>query len=571
MPKAAAYANNDVVLIAWSYPEKIANCLGFAIYRAESSTQPAEGGLVQAANSWEPLPAWVGFQGETNPNHDHKTTEIWPIQKFSWKDVTAKRGATYKYRIVPMLGAAGSLNADTANALETEEVSLRPDHGSISAYFNRGILSTQFVARQLPSTSSGAPSSTALKDRIDQPGDPLREALAGQMLEALQLLLNRAEKENGHCYLALYELNDPEMVAKLTGNSHISIILSNTGPDDATDSAARAALHDSGVDIQDRFVPNGHIGHNKFVVYVDSQNNPKAVQTGSTNWSDTGICAQSNNTVIVESDELASFYFDYWNRLKAQGNEQDKSFRAENNSPRTATVDGKEITLWFSPNTQAATKTRTSAKPADMAMVFDLIDQAQQGILFLLFQPGSPSVADEIEKIAQAKPNLFVRGAATDPKVAGEFDQIDLHHRGSQPPDTVVPATEVKDQFSFWEKEILKTSGAHAIIHDKIVVIDPFSDNSIVCTGSHNDGYRASYMNDENLLIIRGNREVAQAYAAHCWDVYDHYRWRYVLSKQGEAAFSALSTNDSWQDKYFADEEIKTEIEFFTGAPFQPQ
>src|SRR5262249_41039000 len=157
------------------------------------------------------------------------------------------------------------------------------------------------------------------------------------------LLLNRAEKENGHCYLALYELNDPEMVAKLTGNSHISIILSNTGPDDATDSAARAALHDSGVDIQDRFVPNGHIGHNKFVVYVDSQNNPKAVQTGSTNWSDTGICAQSNNTIIVESEELASFYFDYWNRLKAQGNEQDKSFRAENNAPRTATVDGKEI------------------------------------------------------------------------------------------------------------------------------------------------------------------------------------------------------------------------------------
>jgi hypothetical protein len=39
----------------------------------------------------------------------------------------------------------------------------------------------------LPSTQSGAPSSAALKDRIDQPGDPLRLALAGQMLEALSL------------------------------------------------------------------------------------------------------------------------------------------------------------------------------------------------------------------------------------------------------------------------------------------------------------------------------------------------------------------------------------------------
>jgi hypothetical protein len=171
MPNAVAYANNDVALIAWSYPEKITNCLGFAVYRTESGT-----------DAWEPLPAWVGFQGETNPNHDHKTTEVWPIQKFSWKDVTAKHGTTYKYRIVPMLGTAGNLTGDTSNSLETNEVSLRPDHQSISAYFNRGILSTQFVARQLPSTQSGALSSAALKDRIDQPGDPLRQALAGQML-----------------------------------------------------------------------------------------------------------------------------------------------------------------------------------------------------------------------------------------------------------------------------------------------------------------------------------------------------------------------------------------------------
>ena len=557
MPNAIAYANNDVALVAWSYPEKITSCLGFAVYRAESGK-----------TTWEALPAWVGFQGEANPNHEHKTTEIWPVQKFSWKDVTARRGGAYRYKIVPMVGNPGHLTADTSNGVETNEVSLRPEHGSISAYFNRGILSTQFVARQLPSTQSGGPSSAALKDRIDQPGDPLRQALAGQMLEALQLLLDRAEREDGHCYLALYELNDPQMVAKLSGNKRISIILSNTGTDDGTNAAARAALHDSGVDIQDRFLPGGHLGHNKFVVYVDNQNKPKAVQTGSTNWSDTGICAQSNNTIIIESEEVASFYFDYWQKLKEQGNSQDTAFRSENNTPRTATVDNNDVTLWFSPNTQASTKTRTSGTPADMAMVFDLIDNAKTGILFLLFQPGTPSVADEIEKAAQSRTDLFVRGAVTDPKVAEEFDQIDLYHRGSHPPDTVVPATEVKDQFSFWEKEILKTSGAHAIIHDKIVVIDPFGDQPVVCTGSHNDGYRASYMNDENLLIIRGNRELAQAYAAHCWDVYDHYRWRFVLSKQGEAAFSALDTTDSWQDKYFSDPEIKGEIAFFTaGAP----
>ena len=50
---------------------------------------------------------------------------------------------------------------------------------------------------------------------------------------------------------------------------------------------------------------------------------------------------------------------------------------------------------------------------------------------------------------------------------------------------------------------------AHAIIHDKIMVIDAFTDNCVVITGSHNLGYRASYNNDENILIIRGHKELA--------------------------------------------------------------
>jgi phosphatidylserine/phosphatidylglycerophosphate/cardiolipin synthase-like enzyme len=50
-----------------------------------------------------------------------------------------------------------------------------------------------------------------------------------------------------------------------------------------------------------------------------------------------------------------------------------------------------------------------------------------------------------------------------------------------------------------------------AIIHDKIVVIDPSSDDCVVVTGSHNLGFKASYANDENLLVIRGNRALAVA------------------------------------------------------------
>jgi len=125
-------------------------------------------------------------------------------------------------------------------------------------------------------------------------------------------------------------------------------------------------------------------------------------------------------------------------------------------------------------------------------------------------------------------------------------------HRTGEPEVEVIPASAINDQFAFWIKELLKASpGAHAIIHDKIVVIDPMSDNCVVVTGSHNQGYRASYNNDENLLIVRGHKALAQAYAVHVMDIYDHYRFRYVIQRDRANAFSGLDPTDAWQDKYF--------------------
>jgi phosphatidylserine/phosphatidylglycerophosphate/cardiolipin synthase-like enzyme len=121
----------------------------------------------------------------------------------------------------------------------------------------------------------------------------------------------------------------------------------------------------------------------------------------------------------------------------------------------------------------------------------------------------------------------------------------------------------VDDQLGAWQKELLKSSpGAHAIIHDKIVVIDPLSPDCVVVTGSHNLGYRASYNNDENLLIISGHRALAEAYAVHVMDVYEHYRWRWLLQRQKSSAFSGLKrTAAEWQGKYF--DERKAEVAFW--------
>jgi len=42
-----------------------------------------------------------------------------------------------------------------------------------------------------------------------------------------------------------------------------------------------------------------------------------------------------------------------------------------------------------------------------------------------------------------------------------------------------------------------------AVGRDKMVVIDPLPANCVVAAGSQNLGFKASYENDENLLIIK--------------------------------------------------------------------
>ena len=292
---------------------------------------------------------------------------------------------------------------------------------------------------------------------------------------------------------------------------------------------------------------------------------------------------------------MAAAYKEYWDSLKAdtdpQGEggkaQQSSNFRDENAKARPTIVleDGSgTVDLWFSPNTAKArgkAHGKNESVPPDLKEVFDIIAKAQQAILFLAFQPGSPSIIDAVSEALKSKPSLFVRGAVTASQAAGAFYTA-IHGGGTngKPPKRqkgdpplpedyhVIRAVGVskEDAFGQWETEL--NQAGHAIIHDKIVVVDPFADNCVVITGSHNLGYTASYNNDENMAIIRNHRAIAEAYAAHCLDVYDHYAWRYWLNQDKDKAWHFLSTDDTWQDEYFSpDNQVKSaELGFWLGA-----
>jgi hypothetical protein len=602
---AVAFSNNDIAVVAWTFDKHIDGCLGFAIHQID----------VSAGNKETVLPALARFE---NQDKEQKlTTEQAPVQKFWWKDLFAKRGNTYKYRIVPMGGTPGALSPlKDEPALVSNEVTLTPSRPPFNVFFNRGITATQALARALDHKLSV----TTLTPHILDPADPIRKRLTGDLETGVTSLLTRADKEGGTIHAALYELNDPEGLEKhLQANPESrNVILGNEQSENTDDADAenRANLKAAGVNVVDRILGKGSIPHNKFMV-LSKGGKPMTVLTGSTNWTSTGLCTQTNNVLVIESGEVAARYMEYWEALKADieaadGDKKElqsqtlRDFTHKNNDSKPINLGkGVTIELMFSPNTKGKLARPPKGTPNDMQRVFDLVDGAKQAVLFLAFDPGNNSILDRAGLALAKNPDLFVRGALTSPQRATNFSAA-LHSGGAadtdegeegEPvtPDGVtvvgepgkpkkkgkkgVDPTEFKpdfravpagaigadDVFGAFEAEMRKFG--FAIIHNKIVVIDPFSDDCAVVTGSHNLGFRASHNNDENMVIIRGHKALAEAYACHVLDLYDHYAFRFFLKTRPKIFGRPLQPDDTWQERYIIGKDEKSpELRFWLSA-----
>ena len=396
---AVAFSNNDIAVVAWTFDHHLDGCLGFAIHQ------------IDLANGNETvLQALARF---ANQDKNLKlTTEQAPVQKFWWKDLFAKRGGTYQYRIVPMGGAPGGALTPLAGVapLTSNKVTLTEKRPPFNAYFNRGITATQALTREL----NDHPSVAALAPHILDPTDPIRIRLMGQLQEGVTSLLDRADKGGGIIHAALYELNDPKGLEKrLQANPKSrNVILGNeVGPkSDDADAANRAALKAAGANVIDRILGKGDIPHNKFMVLTEN-NQPTAVLSGSTNWTSTGLCTQSNNALVIESKDVAQHYIDYWNALKADtdaaGGDQHKlqsptlrtSDHGNNDKAITGPIDlggGVKVEVMLSPNTPGKLG-KNPDKPNDMGRVFELMDGAVRIFRIWFFssrrrEPGSSSL-----------------------------------------------------------------------------------------------------------------------------------------------------------------------------------
>jgi hypothetical protein len=135
------YANEDEAFLVWE-TTPIPRCRGFAVYRKVDG------------RAEELLDNHVGWRDDKpDPKVHQRPSTIWPFQTFTWSDFKRRSGQHLSYRVVPMVGpdrhhltpadqfASGWSNEVTASAEDPQ--------GVVSAFFNRGIVASRWLARAL--------------------------------------------------------------------------------------------------------------------------------------------------------------------------------------------------------------------------------------------------------------------------------------------------------------------------------------------------------------------------------------------------------------------------------------
>ena len=592
------YDNGDHTCLVWlpADGKPIPNCRGFTIRRVVKDTPDVY------------LHGFVGFSDndKLDPNAPWKH----PLQRFMWWDYGVKPGDVVQYSVVPVIGTQANLQRDDAAAspLTGPMTITSQASANISAYFNKGIVSAQWVSRALDASGP----KPKIANIISTPGNQLRNALSGLLRPQILKMLADTKANGGMIYAALYELNDPELLEALEAlGEKCNLILANGAfkpPTNDENKAVRGKLKGV-VNLSNRLVSKGHFAHNKFVVFCDSAGKPQSVLSGSTNWTMTGLCTQANNGIIVHDANLAQYFLDEWKQLKDAGNAYPPTLAKANGNPGSSggksnnsfAVDGINITQWFAPTDQAQ----------DLDYARKLISAARQGIMFLFFNPGVFADSTKPAKkwtllqnilfrhhqdSPDYNPNLYIRGVVNQ-EIAGLTNEsaakkkakpptthvaldpsggtpVTLFNGGNQPPahlgyESMVPKN-IKDTFHDWATEILG-QGVH--IHSKVIVLDPFGDKPVVMTGSHNLGFKASSANDDNLMIVEGNKALAASYAANIIAIYQTYRWNsYVEAhRQDPKVWHGLVDNADWQDGYLdSTGNDLTELKFWMGSAGGP-
>ena len=224
-----------------------------------------------------------------------------------------------------------------------------------------------------------------------------------------------------------------------------------------------AMLKNAGIEV--RSDDRTALMHNKFWIF-DNQ----IVWTGSTNITVNGVFKQDNNTIVIQSPELAVIYErEFQEMWDGQFGPRSPSQLAD----QSAIINGSSAYVIF-----------TSEDHAIEEAIIPLVNTATSSIRFLAFSFTDYPLAAAM--IARAQNGVSVAGVYE--KVGSDTDAAELK--------------------TFYCANVpVRRDGNPQFMHNKVIVID----ERYVITGSLNFSTNAETNNDENVLIIE-NPDIARLY-----------------------------------------------------------
>lgn len=529
--KAYAVAGTQTVLLALEINKtKVTGqgFMGFKISRKEGNAQPV---LLNGSKR---------FASDDPANPVQKLS---PLQTFLWKDYTADPGKTYKYTFEAMFGTWDNMQARYSTTLKVTTEKLHD--GEHSVFFNFGVTGCQAYAKKFDKKKI-----TALPA-----ADKARAfAILGRELytEGLLKFVAQAKSSKYKLLCAFYELDYPPFLEALkeAKNKGATLeIVYSARPDQVT--ANEKEIKKAG--LKSISIPRDYQvaqPHNKFMLLLENDS-PVQVWSGSTNITIRGIFGHSNTGHWIRNKTIAKKYKDYWDTLSQ--NPAKATFTAKTESIQKD-IDGTNLTQ--------GTKVIFSPRKTDALLkeYVNLMDSARDAVCIIY-----PFNIEKIFKDFYAEDRGYLRFIITDK--GGDKNKVITNDRDVIKTQGAVLNTAVEK----WVVEMTSkaTTGASTLyVHNKFFIVDPLSTSPVVVSGSANFSDESLTRNDENMLVVKGNKRVADIYFTEFSRMFDHFMPRYLQKlKEAEpsthnfstAGFSKpLDETGTWCDTYYDPERLVT-------------
>ena len=513
-----AYVSPSCVFLAfdWAAGELHADFLGFAVARAPGFGKGVRSSYLTNKLNFTPITSKSTPLG----------SNLAPIQKFNWWDggiSPADRGKQFVYTITPVLGSSATALALQTQAAATIAVTVpQPASGSIATYFNRAVVSSQSFA-VLSKTAS-------LDKQMDW--------LANGLQDAVPTIL----KESDSVECAIYHLNDRRWIlpAFQSFSGRASIVYFDKKADHTSAKGIAVLSGKRNISEHSRTKIRG-LMHDKFIV-SNQGGRDTAVLMGSTNFTPEAQTIQANLLHIIRSPQLANLYAERAALLAGDPSTAETSQGAAWH-PITD-VPGTALRVFFPPEPKkdrqfldTVTRAVQNAKSSVLFCMFTATDQPlldaifavgdrTDGIIFGLLNsiddPDQPTKSGKPRKSSPISVEIYNRSCR---------DKLTLAYDRFRPGSA--PAGFLPELASIDTRKYSGGKGPPIAIHihHKFIVIDGDTAHPTIYTGSPNFSANSENSNDENVLEITGNTQVAQVYVAEFLRLYNHYRARALWNR----------------------------------------